>query len=139
MALAAWTYLGDTTVPGFSRFAFTYGPLLLAAQGPLNVTAGDGSGFVVLAGVNASEPASWATRRPAGSLTFDVNASLAGSGYTLVPYYEIQVRTAGAEGTRSDVPVLTRRNANYVCAVSGARRALRCVPTLPRFSRGLEQ
>jgi hypothetical protein len=119
MALQAWAYAGATTVPGFSRWAYTYGPLLLAVQGFWNETAGDGSGYIVLAGLNASAPDTWATRRPGGSLVFDIAPSGPGSGYTLVPYYEIQVGLLSSSS--SSVPDLTQR---WTHLFPGARGAL---------------
>lgn len=98
MSLNAWPYAGDSQVPGFTRCAYTYGPLLLAVQGPWNATAGtqaaqegaDG-GFIVLAGLDPASPSSWASRRPGRSLVFDIDPKGPGAGYTLVPYFDIQV------------------------------------------------
>ena len=117
VSLHAWPYAGDSQVPGYTRCAYTYGPLLLAVQGPWNATAGaqaagdssdltakcgrtvcekvaqegtDG-GFIVLAGLDPASPSLWASRRPGGSLVFDINSEGPGAGYTLVPYFDIQV------------------------------------------------
>lgn len=99
MSLRAWPYNGDSQVPGFTRCAYTYGPLLLAAQGPWNATVGsrtavhedaDG-GYIVLEGLDPTSPGAWASRRPGDSLVFDISPGGPGAGYTLVPYFEIQV------------------------------------------------
>ena len=149
MSLRAWPYGGDSQVAGFTRCAYTYGPLLMAVQGPWNATAGtqqivgypsdlsavkgsyltegardkaDG-GYIVLAGLDPATPESWAARRPGNSLVFDISPDGPGAGYTLVPYYEIQVSGGCAN------PALTVRCESVPSA--GSRGAFRCLPALP--------
>ena len=62
MAPAALPYTGVTQKPGHSRFAYTFGPFLLAAVGPWDA----GLDCVVVAGVNASRPEDW-LEPPAGT------------------------------------------------------------------------
>ena len=60
MAPAALPYTGVTQKPPHARFAYTFGPFLLAALGPWDA----GLDCVVVAGVNASAPAGWLAAPP---------------------------------------------------------------------------
>jgi hypothetical protein len=80
MALAAHLYTGDTQRPPYARFAFTFGPVLLAAVGAFNVSVD----AVSIADVDPTKPDTWLL--PQGNLTFTVAGD---SGVLLVPYFAI--------------------------------------------------
>lgn len=85
MAFTASKYVGHTQLPPYSRWGYTYGPVLLAGSGPWNSTA---DALVMPAGVDPSCPSCWMT--PAG----DGNAlhfTVAGApGFSFKPYWEVQ-------------------------------------------------
>ena len=88
MAVKPWAYTGVSQVPGFSRAAFSFGPILLAAMGEWNNTL-DG---IVLSGVEGgpSLPAQWLVPSSGAlpsSSTFSVKGVV---NATFVPYYSIQ-------------------------------------------------
>ena len=99
MAPAALRYTGVTQKAPHARFAYTFGPFLLAARGPWDA----GLDCVVVPGVDALRPADWllapagtpAGALPAAGAAFGVagNASVAfetyysiGSGVTFTVY-----------------------------------------------------
>jgi hypothetical protein len=89
MAPAALPYTGVTQKPPHERFAYTFGPFLLAAEGPWDA----GLDCVVIAGVNASEPAAWLQApldTPPGALPADGFFGVAGApDVNFVTYYTI--------------------------------------------------
>ena len=84
MALQAHLYTGDTQRPPFSRYGFTFGPILLAAVGAFNASVD----AVALPGVDPTAPQDWLIAQ--GNLTFGV-AGVA--GVTFVPYGAIYGET----------------------------------------------
>jgi DUF1680 family protein len=79
----AWkchNYSGEHDVEGYSRTAYTYGPLLYALRGPRNHING-----TVVAGKGADLPACL-TKKRGKPLHFKVKDM---PGYDLIPYYEI--------------------------------------------------
>jgi hypothetical protein len=84
MALAAHLYAGDTQAPPFARYAFTFGPVMLAAVGALDATLN----AVAIADVDPTAPASWLV--PRGNLTFAVAGNAA---VVFIPYGSIYGET----------------------------------------------
>ena len=63
MALRAHKYVGKNQVPGSTRWAYEYGPTLLAAR-PTSPGAWDNrTDCLHVSGVNASQPSSWLTQQ----------------------------------------------------------------------------
>ena len=84
MALQAHLYTGDTQRPPYARYAFTFGPILLAAVGAFNASVD----AVALAGVDPTAPEGWLVAQ--GNLSFSVAGNAAVS---FVPYGAIYGET----------------------------------------------
>jgi DUF1680 family protein len=80
-------YTGDTQIPGFRRYAYSYGPILLAALGPWNSAINALSVNMTAAGLDPSAPGEWMAPAPDGNpLHFVVKGV---PGVSFVPYGEI--------------------------------------------------
>ena len=85
MAFSPHNYTGHSQLPPFSRWAYTYGPILLAAEGPWNNAT---DAIVMPPGLDPSAPASWMVPSSDGQpLHFNVTGA---PGFGFVPYFEIQ-------------------------------------------------
>lgn len=83
---AVHPYTGFTQLPPFQRYAYTYGPLVLAAEGPAAVWNATVD-CLVIAGVDPLQPAAW--MRPVGPLQWNVTTS-SGAEVTFLPYFAVQ-------------------------------------------------
>lgn len=87
MTITAHPYTGSTQMPPYHRYAYTYGPVLLAATGGVS-DWNNSLNTLHIAGLNGSNPASWMA--PAGDgnkLHFAVEGS---PGVLFQPNWEIQ-------------------------------------------------
>jgi DUF1680 family protein len=86
--LQAVEYTGYTTIPGYTRYAYTYGPILLAAQGGgWNTTLT----CININGVNPNTPSTWlAPSTDGNALHFDVTQGPSAGVVTFIPHFEVQ-------------------------------------------------
>jgi hypothetical protein len=86
MALAPHPYTGETQKPPSARAAVTFGPFLLAAEGPWDAAT---DCIHLGAGVDASNPAAW-LRADGGEPGALPSRFIAPGNVTYVPYYAIE-------------------------------------------------
>jgi hypothetical protein len=75
-SLTAHAYAGVTQIPSFTRAAFTFGPVLLAAIGGWDTI---NEAVVMPSGIDPTQPSAWL--QPLGNLSFSVH----GSGIQFIP------------------------------------------------------
>lgn len=84
MAFRVTKYIGFSQLEGHTRYAFEYGPILMAATGPWNSALDT----IQLTGLDAFSPTTWLNSAQDGNpLHFSVANR---SGYGYMPYFEIQ-------------------------------------------------
>jgi len=85
MALAPHAYGGETQKPPFTRAAFTFGPFLLAAEGPWDAA----TDCVHLGAVNAADPGAWLAPEGGAPGALPARFVAAGTNVSFVPYFAI--------------------------------------------------
>jgi len=84
MSFVASKYIGVNQVTGHQRFAYEYGPILMAAMGPINPAMDT----VQITGVDATSPSTWLTQDGSNNtLHFSVSGN---PNVKFIPYFEIQ-------------------------------------------------
>jgi len=86
---AAHPYTGFTQLPPYQRYAYTYGPLLLAAEGPSSLWNATVD-CLLIDGVDPLQPVNW--MRQVGPLMWNVTTS-SGAQVTFFPYFQVQQET----------------------------------------------
>jgi len=76
-------YTGFTQIPPYSRYAYEFGPILLAAMGPWNNTV---DALVMPSGLNPLLPAVWLQPIVGQPLHFQIVNQ---TSFTFIPYFEI--------------------------------------------------
>jgi len=76
-------YTGLTKIQSYPRFAFEYGPILLAGTGPWDAA----TDCLVIHGFDAMNPSAWLVPKPGKNLHFTVKND---TRFEYLPYFEIQ-------------------------------------------------
>jgi len=80
-------YSGASQLPPYARVGYSWGAVLLAAEGAWNATV---DALVMPAGLDAAAPGEWMQRRAGAELTWDVVAGGKPTGVFFKPYYAVQ-------------------------------------------------
>jgi hypothetical protein len=88
-AVRSTLYEGYDQIGNSSRYALEWGPVLLAAAGPLTSVSAKDAAVVLPASLDPSRPADWLVPVPGVPLHFTIAAGAA-PGVTYLPYFEVQ-------------------------------------------------
>lgn len=80
-------YAGASQLPPYARVGYSFGAVLLAAEGAWNATV---DALVMPAGLDAADPGAWLAPRAGADLTWDVVVNGQPSGIFFKPYYAVQ-------------------------------------------------